>query len=987
MIKLFFLAVPLLASGLVVGNLAQVATKNNDSAGAVQTRSTTVSFKSVYEFNETLEIPILEKDGQVYSSSLIKPDGSATKATSVLLDQVGTYKVVYTLMFDGVTPLKQEFTFIVKNQYFMFSGPKSFAKYEKSDRTYNVEGLFVSLANGEYLTFNKNIDMNGAKKATPYLEWFAAPSDVGKTDFMELDCILTDVEDPSRTLKTRMKGSQEGLNAPYTYIDVGGNGQDYVGIERTKIHTNSQFGCPVHHSFYGFYPTGEKCGSHIISISFDEGEMATYANSGLTLVADHDSSQFYTSLWDGFTSGICSIKLQGQTFTGDYANFVLKSIKDLDLSKRVVEDSTGPQITIDCPYDEANMPNASVGEKYKVFDASALDNLSGDCPVSVSAYYYKNTRNYSLTIEDGYFNVDLEGEYRLVYTAKDKVGNTSTKTLKIKTSSTIEPITLLPKSALPDTIKQGNIYSLPKFKISGGSGNYDQYYSVTLNGYPVDIENNSFRAEEIGVYKIVFTAVDVRGVSQSYSYSVASIYNEDPVFVDEPELQKYLLSGYWNKIPKLYAVDYSNGRKQILADVEIDYNGSKTTILSGEKYKPEVANHLDTIKITYKVRNTTKSYTLPCAKVFNGIYLDLAGYFVGDNFQIDLNHDGKSRVVPKEAGNATLEFINPLPVGNASVVLGFEAGRTTYSGFDITFTDKLDSTKSVTMRIQQDASNNVIALVDGTYIKTDIPFTGSDSFTVSCTATGVALNKSEVVINHFDDGSTFTGFDSNMIYFTLTMLDAKVDSAFFIHQICNQNITSIKADRSEPIITVLDNYGGYGSLGSYQETVRVFSCDVLDPSSDVTVTVTTPSREIAKDVYGNEIFSYDASERYGFFTNEYGQFNVNFLALDSRENEATFAYSIGVLDDEAPEIIITSSYDTTVAVGGTLIVPTYTVKDNVDENPKSYINIISPNGIYYILTGKTNSLKVKFAGVYRVEIVAIDSAGNMGRFSYTVTAK
>ncbi|MCQ3035482.1 MAG: hypothetical protein MJ248_04650 [Bacilli bacterium] len=979
--KLLLAAFPLLA----VSAFAPFANKGNASEMKRAVRS--LSIENEYDFGETFEVPTLVKDGVTFSSTVVYPDGNATRETQVVLNQSGTYEIHYTANVNGKLD-SEDYSFIVQNQYYSFSGEKSFASYERSARTYDQEGLFVSLAAGETITFSEVMDLRNTTKADNLFKAFSAPTFVSIEDYSELDFIFTDVSDPTNFLRYVSTATKDGTSYPYSYWKAGGNGQDLVGVENgTNIHINNNFGTSCVHSYSGYYPGGQKVGEPLLNAQYDAANNAAYTNYGASMITDLDNTKYAPTPWEGFKTGMVKLTIQAKSYAAEMANFVIKEVRGLDITSSIYTDNEAPVITVDNPYEV--LPNAVKGAKYPVFNATAKDNITSHVEVKANVYYEKNGKQYDVNInDDNTFDVNYSGVYKIVYEAVDGVGNVANKTLTIATTDVATPINIVPKAKIADSWKKGVYYTLPDFKVSGGVGNIETSYKVTYNGKPVEITDNKFLPMELGNYTVEFIAKDMTGKTQVYAFDVFIEYNDGVVFYDLPNLPKYFISGYGFKLPAVYGTDFGNNGNKVLADVDIDCGFVSQTVKSGTYFQPDVPNNMDNIKITYRAKDTELVYEIPCIKSVKGKELQLQNYFIGEGFELDMGYNDKAILKTTVNGNVKWEFANSVAAEGLSLGLSTVEGLSTFKELKVVLADKVNTTETVTVDMYLSGKIVMIKVGDN-LLKTDKSFDANNTFTLKVSGNQILFDKSSITINKFDNGKEFTKFSSDFVYVSTEIVNGTVGCGYEIRKFDNQTICETAFDSIEPRITIVDSYGGFKQIGEVSNTARIIVSDVLDPNVSASVSAIDPNHVVIKDVNGQPINELNPSIQYSIPLNEYGQYAIKYVAKDSSDNEATFSYSIGVLDDVAPVIKITSDYTKSCKVGEAIVVPTFEVTDNFNkpEDIITFVNIKSPSHIYYPLPAHSNSLIASYAGEYEVIITALDQAGNMAEFSYVVTVK
>ncbi|MBO6280688.1 MAG: hypothetical protein J6M95_03830 [Bacilli bacterium] len=976
----FLLAVgvaPLLVGSTFDEIKAQYVSQNSVSA---------IEFHEFYDLNEVIEIPTLVKSGLAYSSSVEFPDGSATKETSVKLNMVGKYIVHYTAR-SGERYLSEDYSFIVKNQSFVFSGTNSFASYEKSEQNYNKEGLFVALAQGETFTYLRTLNLKNITETSKIIQLYVCPAMVANIDFSTLIFTFTDVNDPHCQLKVKVVASPDGLQYPWSYWSVKGQNQDvFVGLEGSNnIHAGDPYGCPTLHSFYGYYSNyaSGNCGDYMLSFSYNSSSKIAYANN--SLIADLDSKRFFNYLWDGFTTGEVSLSIEADNYGSDYARFNILQILDTDLSQTNIEDDIAPIMNVELP--EGTLPKGRVGYSYPIFDVTAEDNFSGVVPVKKSVYYLKDTNRYSVTIKDNAFVPTKAGTYIIKYEASDRVGNVTTRELEIEVVDRNIPISIFLDGEIPTTVKRGEVIYFPEISVIGGSGALRTTYNVTHNGAPVENDGKCFIPRETGSYIFGVSVIDYIGQTAYKSFTYNIVDNSDVVFYSNPELPKYFISGYKYDLPALYGVDYGNNASTVLADVEITMNGKTTTQKSGTDFVPTVNNNGDIITVKYMSRSQTFINEIPTIINKADNILQIDRYFDSKGLNIDVNHEDRSILSADQSGEVSATFINPLVANLLSLQLTPTA-NSNFEELQLTLTDEFNSEERVVIRLTRSPDNKIIMVIGNNSTKFDFSFSNQEEmFEISYSDGVVHLGNGSLAFDKFDNGEEFTGFSSHYVYLTITLVGANIGSSISLNRICNQPIYSIPFDFSKPLVYFTGETGGYYHLDYQYDVVIALFFDVLIPNVSSTISVFAPNGEYAKDVDGVVIEELRSDRHYSFILEEYGVYTVSYMANDGR-NRLNTGYDVGISIEYELSISVTSSYKTSIQLGEKIVVPDYEIKYNGNiEEVSTYVTIRSPEGSITILSDGNNAYVPKYKGEYYVNINAFDAAGNVALFSYIVTVK
>ncbi len=946
--------------------------------------------ESEYSFNSTFKVPTLVKEGVTYSSVLEFPSGATYSLEEVTLSESGIYVIHYSAEKDGIF-YSEDHSFLVRCPYIQFSGTKSYASYEQSERTYGKLGLYVSLAEGETLTFNNpaNISDGGT-----IFEGFVAPSSVGSMDFSELYITMNEKGGDGNVVTVRAKATNEGLNYPWTYWSGKANDQPYVGYEANfdSIHTNDDFGCPVTHSFYGYYGgqsyLGDaKCGDYTLQLNYNAEEKAIYA--GDLLITDFDDSTFYDTLWDGFSSDEVSLSISAKAYSSTSANFVILSALGQDLTQETIYDYDAPILSVDAP---ETLPIAKKGCSYPVFSASAHDAIDGNTDVSVHAYYDVGSGDYlSLPITDGRFETAREGDYFLVYEAQDKSGNLAQKTIRIATGE-LEALSIAPKGEVSKSVKIGEEYALPEMEAKGGSGEKAISYYVSKGDF---LENpaSTFVPEELGTYKIVAEVKDALNQVATYEYDLEVTSNEEAMIYEDIATPKYYIADALYNLPKAVCYDYSSGKKEeVLMDVSIDNGVYPYSLKSGDLFVPKITKAQKEITFTFSYKNLSIEKRVLVINPYVVGSDGLERFYIENYLRVDnasvQSLDTELDILANSKGDVAAEFANPIIAENATTIFSTLPSKGELQNFEVTFTDSLNESESVTMKIESKAmGGNVYYSLNSRSYATKTSLAKQNSLQFSYSSGVFTFNQTGVKANAYDDGKPFAGFSSGKVYISVRARNVASGSGFAWTRIDNQSLSYSSSDYNAPRIAIIGNYGGSRSIGSKATINRVVAGDVLDPNANSYVSVTAPSGEIAKDVNGVPLNSVSASQEYEINLSEYGQYIVTYKATDTSGNTASFIYAINVEDEEAPVITLSSEPASEITLGEYIRLPEIKAADNSGKEVIVTVYMETPDGQRVLIDGNHNSFKPSSAGVYTLRIRAMDESGNIAYLSRTITVK
>jgi hypothetical protein len=114
----------------------------------------------------------------------------------------------------------------------------------------------------------------------------------------------------------------------------------------------------------------------------------------------------------------------------------------------------------------------------------------------------------------------------------------------------------------------------------------------------------------------------------------------------------------------------------------------------------------------------------------------------------------------------------------------------------------------------------------------------------------------------------------------------------------------------------------------------------------------------------------------------FGEYSIDYIAKEqntpSSNSGSSGSYTITVIDNIAPEVIFSSECVKTVKKGEIVVIPEFTVTDNltVQENIVVERIVRNANGRVWALDSKEDSFKCDFVGEYELRFVFMDEVGN-----------
>lgn len=969
-----------------------------------------------YAVNSEFAIPsrTVTVNGQTAEAQgvLVYPDGTATLKSPAVLDQTGTYSVNWSAEVGG-QPYAAEQPFYVYNPILSY-GEGTTVEYGVP-HTAKTEGMLVHLAQGDTLTFMQYIDVADLQEENYFAEFYVYPTTEGVADMDAIVFTLTDSQDPDIYVKIR---GHRYIRCPgMVYYSAGFSGGPMKGYEADKdiLHVDDEWGMAMAGSFEAMrydWNTGisnyEDSDRYINKLSFDASGNGVYGECGSGSyggqIIDLDSPSYFEDLFGGFPSGKVFLSVSGEGFNSATANICFTKVLGTDITDYdgVIADNEPPVITIENPYTE--MPEARVGGIYPVFAASAEDIYSGECEVKASVWYNYMTDDPVRIDTDGTtFRTERTGWYAIVYTSTDKFGKTASETLWVHAGGPIDEMRFtVTEEDITGKADLGSWVEVPAASdalVTGGSGNITIGITVTHGGETYEI-SDGFRPETTGKWVVEYTATDITGKTARVSFTVDAKPGDAPVLTEEPVLPNIFIAGSPYIIPEAYATDYSSGAPdRILLDVRIeDANGSET-YSTGSDYTPHVAANGDTVKLTYLCDGKeVRQYEVPAILAFvsegGTSRLHVENYFYGTNVGTDKTESG---IILSAADNASAMrwmYANTL-AAEFSMNVSSVPGSSAFGRIVITLIDAQNKANAVSAQLQN-GSNGVIFSAGGSSLQLEQSFMSSSeqSFTVGFSGTDFLINGVRFPVGNTDGGAAFSGFSSGLVWLQIEMQEVTGAAAYKIASINNYPFTEVTRDLVAPNIVLLSDYGGSYAIGDIYTIGRAVAADVLSPRVDFTLTVRDPQGNVVRDVNGVLLENADPGTEYSFEITQLGQYQVSYTAAENeaftpRPNTARLGFVVNVEDSVPPEITFGGSLAGTAKVGDTIVLPSYTVTDNMTAAEEIAVSVfvLNPNGVLIPMSG--NSFTPSYAGVYEFRIVAMDSDGNstMVRLAVTVTAE
>ena len=971
-----------------------------------------------YDVGERLNLPkgTFTVDGKNYEAvtTLYNPDGTVTAADSVTLKTEGRYTLEYTCTQTGQA---EEYTFTVDKDLIEFDGEgliKSSSVYGKDESVYDtgLTGLNVELYANETMNFNQVIDLNDFSAGESIFKMYVIPETLGYYNARTLKFRFTDIYDPDNYVDVYASAMQVAepeketnvTKFNTTYLLGGANGQVPTGIEWRNtdgtlytVHQANLFGFLAPVSPYGYKNKQENVGNEYLELGFDVNEQTVTSTSSegkSNVVVDLDA-EYMNTKWKGFTTGEVRLSVTAREYRTNKIPYRMIFTEIGGAELKGTEDKEGPEITVDFgEYEENNLPEAFKGEEYPVFDFTAYDYFTEVKSTSVKVFYdYNSSARKEVTIKNGKFVPDRTGQYTIEYTATDYYGNENKKTVEI--------LSVLPKKPALDIsservteVSAGDTVQIADVSASGGSGEL-KVTVVAKNGeHEAEITDGKFTADYAGEYTITYTAADFLGNTAEEEYKVTVKDDKKPEILDDARLPKYLLEGFEYKVPVPTGLSYGAGTQKTNVTVRItDGNGTTECTTGRHTFKAD-QNGKAEIKyiVTDKNGTTEKSYTLPVLTVKNGTGYDLSKYFYSDTVTAEARQNDILLSAASGTKEQTVEFVNAVVTDGLNLGVKVNSAENNFSSFSIYLTDAENENISIRLQFVKgaDAGSDSYMIYNGDdKLLIDPSFYNDEeiALTYSESDRNIHIVNAAAKITETVSGETFEGFPGKKVYVRFVFEEVSGAASISVSKINSQLMSNYSGDSVKPMVYIFGEYAKKYALNDTIPVLNALAGDVIDPSPDITVTLTDHNGEIVTSVDGVRLENVSAEEVLYFKAEKYGNYLLTYTATDEAGKTTTYYRAINVEDIVPPEIQVNGEIAETVKTGSDVAVPFASVTDNLDEAPMLLRILVLPDGSQTILSETADAFRAVYSGVYKLRYIAWDSEGNFSMTEFTVTAE
>ncbi len=993
--KIGILAVLVLAFSIsIVGGIG-FANRNDVKAATVEN----INVLDEYSLGKVFTIPsakirVGDKLVDNEYAYIVFPSGKASDKSPLVLDEEGIYQLVYTATVDGqkVEAIKN---IAVNKAVFKVSDENSSAYYGANPNLPSVAGVVISLVNGDTFEYEEIIDLSDNTKNDALIKFTMPTTEKGKADVSQFVIRLTDIYDEDNYLEIFVKNVVDigDWALSQAYISAGASGQTAGGWENapsgSTFHTNNDYGFPVGFGMAGVpYGTSE---CDILTLSYDFSENALYSDSAIyagrgDVVADFNDIDAFLNLWGGFSTGEVCMSVRGVGYKAETMNAVITCI-DGEAPKQAVTTDVAPIIKVELPT-ENGVPYAIVGQEYTVFNASAHDAHDGVTDVATHVYYNYGEANQTVcNVVNGKFVPKRSGVYTIVYTSVDNMWQTARKAINVEAID-CEGLSVDLTNPASKGYTGKEVVLFDEIICNNPSGNTT--VTVLVDGEEILPVNGVYTYVPLkdGAHTVEVKVADyVKQAIASFEYN--TVRNYSPEIFGNVALPKYLIQGEKFAFPTLLGYDFSTGNvKEYKTTISVKENGGNEIAVDGNAYAP---TQTGTLEVIYTVdvggRTNRKSFTTEVVSVFEDGDLHIEKFFrtVSGNPEIVADDNYISIFADK---TSTVEFINRVQVKDFYMTFVVGEGNSRFSKVNIYLTDILDPSKQVKFTYSKNMNGSAsFSVNDGLSMAVESSFTDASRNFMLTFANGVVHGSAttNANVNTYLDGRAYEGFSEDMAYLTIEMAGFVGQSELCLKNINRQSLNNSDKDRTAPQI-LIDAIFGDRTINDVIYIKNGFAADVLSNNLTFTLTILDPNEKpvVATDGTVLDGVQNDPTGSYQIPLTSYGEYYIEFYAVDGSGRERVLSYFVNVLDRIAPEITLSSAVRN-ARVGDVIEVSKCTVTDNISTDVSVFICVEKPDrSCDVVVDGKFVPSE---AGEYTVRYMAWDDAGNYAFKSYTITVK
>ena len=924
--------------------------------------------------------------------SVEKPSGNSVAGLDVFFDEAGDYTLSFSANVAGENVVVERTVSahnIVDNLFSSASNinfvteNSPLNEYCVGNDTLGIEkGVLIGAANSSSsITYSKIVDLRDHDKTENLFRAWVDKS-IGQLTVLQITMI--DAYDPS--VNIRIKWWQNPWNAGMSYMHASVNYQTYIGLSHNNGDIWGTYGSECGCNYTEYYRSGS------FNMQFDWENQRIYRDDGKIVVLDLLDVNNLPSgfIWNGFTTGEVVLRIDflncvnGAIFLTDIGG---NSLSDIDYADFADENA------ILISEDVNVLPDGVLNVAYPV-PAYIKNRAVTDQRVNVGVYYGNDP--VPVAVENGRFIPQNVGDYTIVYSTVDSVGNPFERRVNVTVNENAYPIEI---SGIPtdETIDIMSYYVLPALNISGGNGELDVTYSVTAGDRELIAADGKYFADGAEDITVTVRVTDRFGFNKTESYVVKVNSNVRKFY--SKTLPEYVFAGETLDL-SVNAVNYATGNSLNC----ITYVNNSA--ISGNEYV--VPDNVSELKIMYfaKGEGVSEKSPIKTVKVLNSLN-SIRDYVIVDK---PVETAILSSGVVYYLNDASYEMKLPyyLAANQFGFRFGFNEGKDKVSEIVFTLYDSENKDVKVTFTLTNISSETVSIKINGdnktyttkwqaasyrskfanaeniekykgtSYKFTDLIFDIGNFALLNGAGTEIAVFRYDAL------GKAFKGFNSGAVGLSYKLNGVSKGTEFIVCMVGNQTFGYLVHgdngvnDNNAPVLGLTEKLKNTGNIGETYRLPAIKAYDVLTVSADACVSVYSPNGNVV-------VNNLKTDKEIAFTLSEYGNYRISFTMSDKNGQSNVINYFIKVEYDGCPELTVKEEPNKTYKQGDELTVPEYSVKENHDAGKiNSYVYLRLPTGkLVELNVGDKYVLNMK--GKYELIFRAVDSYYNVTRTVYALT--
>lgn len=894
---------------------------------------------------------------------LYSPFGKETDTLDVAGDY--TYKVSYTV--NGKEYSVQRGFRVSRGAEQLFEnvrGSSLEADAHSPDFTIPYNGVKISATrSNSTVKYVHPIDITKLTGDVPLLEFLPLPREKGVADFGMLTITLTDVNNPLSSIGVKICRSYDRDYYWMSLVRAGINDDNYAGWAWGTLKTEEGRGTDMTVSFMGkTYEKDMKAAAG--KIFFDFATKAFYCSyfEDKLLILDLDSTTDVGlgNEWMGFSSDYAYLTVTANSLENRTGDYMLISVAGQPLGGTYPESVSPVAFAVDMLGNE-EPPTGKVNIPYPVFSARAYDGVNKNIPYNTNVYFsYGSAAQKEVPLRnDGSFVPTQEGTYTIVYSS----GNVK-KRVDVPVGK-VDALSFVLDEDYLTSAYAGQELRVPKGTAVGGSGNkIITYTAAYADGEKIPVTAGIFKPLRASDVTVTVRIIDYLGEFIENNYTVHIEYGEKPVADFLPSVSSAYIVGKNYRLPQITGVDYSHGNDVAESEIFLRTDNG-LTLLKGGEWTPTASlaaqSGIQIVYRLYKVGNKD-IYEEFCYDVTVLEPVGKKDYFTAiSGADKSDSKDGMHFSVTNEGGG--VQFINPVVT---EFDLSFSVKTAAVGGFVIGLTDSVNADIRTEILIRQEGPR-CYTYLNGVKSGVMAGTFGGESFKIQLRGKNLYNGKDNIcgTLSRLVNGKPFVEFPSGMVYIDMRFMGVSGKATAAVMGINGQLFDDTQKDYMRPQIFLEKEIVRNASINETVIIPAARAYDVLDPYTELTVTVKGPKGWI--------VFDKQPTDReLSFKAERYGQYTITYTAIDSRKNVARYPASVTVMDDVPPTLEIRGEMPEIARVGEKVVLPEISASDNTDGAVKVYVHYIDPLG--RMIRVENGEFIPQITGEYKILVFAKDDA-------------